>query len=154
MAVADYNSPYTGAMLDETIRKVTGNDLHSYVEVFRDESGSTTEVNINSLPTGPNGLRTGLYTIAYGQGTLAAGNVSTSTILVTNISSNAAGSGHGSLSVDGGTGDYSIHATRTEYEGGAKVFKALYDSLNVTANFGVIGTPLNILIIRRQDTLA
>ncbi len=150
MAVGDYNSPYTGAQLDDTIRKITSNEIHSYVRVFTNASGAAT-VNVNSLPAGPNGLRTGTYDVLYGMNG-GVTSLSVSRLILDDLSMNNVGTGHSDGT--GATGAVVLGFSYVKFDGGNKDIIALTDQVDIAANSVMADFNLSIYKIYRQDTIA
>ncbi len=148
MATGDYNSPYTGQQLDDTIRKISSNDIHSYVKVFDNASGAPV-VAINSLPAGPDGLRTGVYDVLYSTSSAVR---STSRLNVMDLSVHASGSGR-TNAVMVGT-DATLNISLCVFTVADQSFHALRDTVNITQDTVVADAPMNIYEIYRQDTIA
>ncbi len=150
MATGDYNSPYTGAQLDDTIRKISNNDIHSYVEVFSNTAGAAT-VNLNSLPAGPDGLRTGTYDILYSYAGSTSGSRSTSRLIIHDVSATSTGTGHADASES--NGNITLGFSHAQLDGASKDISAITDQVNITANSVVVNHGLAIYKIYRQDTI-
>ncbi len=148
MATGDYNSPYTGQQLDDTIRKISSNNIHTYVKVYDNAAGAEI-VSINSLPAGPNGLRTGVYDILYSN---SPSTRSTSIMDVVDLSQHCSGSGR-SNAVAGGTGVL-LKLSQTIFLVADQSFHAIQDSVDVGANTVTADAPMKIYEIYRQDTIA
>jgi len=148
--MADYNSPYTGSQLDETIRKITSNNIHTYHLVFENDSGAA-KVYLSSLPAGPDGKRTGVYDIIYdGAGASGAGSVSR--IYIHDENEDAGGSGHTDLAGTGNTA--SIWAPHAHYSHSDKSFAASVDTVALDTNAVTTDYGIKIYKITRQDTIA
>ncbi len=153
MAIGDYNSPYTGQQLDDTIRKISSNNIHTYVKVF-DNANGIEVVGINSLPAGPDGLRTGIYDVIYSE-TAAARN--TSRIRVDELSLGATGSGRSNIFGDGTPGnDLKLYLSQVAFKVSDQSFHAYKDHVNITdpSDLLLLNQPMKIYEIWRQDTIA
>ncbi len=148
MATGDYNSPYTGQQLDDTIRKISSNNIHTYVKVF-DNAAGIEVVPINSLPAGPDGLRTGVYDILYSN---SAGTRSTSHVNVMDLAVHASGSGRTNAAMAGA--EATLMISLCVFTVADQSFHALRDTVNIPQNTVVADTPMKIFEIYRQDTIA
>ncbi len=153
MATGDYNSPYTGAQLDDTIRKISSNDIHTYVEVFSNPAGTSgiTGIALSSLPAGPNGLRTGVYDVEFntqGGSNTAMDGASLSRLIIHDTNTNASGSGHTGMWTD------NVGAVRAQYDAGDGRIKILHRIINVQTGAAVDDSgSTEIYYISRQDTV-
>ena len=155
MADAAYNSPYTGAQLDETIRKITSNKIHTYVEVFDSHMGTNKGIQLSSLPLNPQGNRNGVYDVEFasaGSTQTAMDGASVSRLYIHDTGIRASGSGHVGMWMDG-TKMYiaEIRAYYDEADGKIKINYQIADiqknSIHDNAAYG------KIFKISRQDTI-
>ena len=156
MATGDYNSPYTGQQLDDTIRKISTNSLHSYTKVFDNPVGAQV-VSINSLPSDQNGLRSGVYDVIYAGAAGGASWDSTSRINIHNLNNEASGTGRTNSAVNGT--NIEIRLSNVHFSVADQSLRAVRDTVTVStdANTGassVPDTPMYIYAIYRQDTIA
>ncbi len=150
MAVGDYNSPYTGQQLDDTIRKISSNNIHTYVKVYDNPAGTDSPILINSLPVGPNGLRTGVYDITHGL-TSHPDSVQSARIIVSNLNETSSSVSRVAGSMSGA--DLLLQITKVSYSGTGFTFNAGKQDLNITQDSVAYQTAA-IYEIWRQDTIA
>ncbi len=148
MATGDYNSPYTGQQLDDTIRKISSNSIHTYVKVFDNAAGAPL-VSINSLPAGPNGLRTGVYDINYSYN---ASTRNSSRVDVFDLSQKSFGATKANALIDGT--DVTITSNQPLFESSTQEFRVGSEIVNIGQNTLTQITGPLIYEIYRQDTIA
>ena len=89
--MADYNSKWTGADIDDAVEK--SKNIEHMVELYSDDTGTNLPFPIANLPVNPGtGDRTGFYIINYrydDNGSMVMGN---SSIIVNELDSDCAGS--------------------------------------------------------------
>jgi len=151
MATADYNSPYTGAQLDEVIRKITSNDIHTYTELFRNPAGTTGGIPINTFQAGPDGLRTGTYEILWGGQGALVDHANLSMIVIENLSTSARGPGSFNFTDTSGTMILSVDTAY--YDPTTQKIEVFRRDLDLNTNTEVANWSVEIFVVSRRDTL-
>ncbi len=153
--MADYNSRFTGAQIDDGIEDTA--EITERAEIWSNASGTTDRIAIGSIPVDPaTGTYIGMYCLEYSLDSVAGGSTSdarsSSSFIITDIDRDVSGNGSVSITVDGG--EAILYANQSYYNATSDEIYAHYDKINQATGAVSENQPLRVWTIWRLQKLS